>query len=198
VLTVARDALRGELTALTRVLRLYSSADPSFSEAALAWFDSATSTASKLEKRTRSALARESAFATSSARGYRDPALPVDLPSRRARVVTLGLCVARAEAMLQDELRSVESRLEAITDKLVQLLAIASREVPLTFENGVDVRAQAIALWSALARHSQETSLMVNYIRLALGPEDRIALIAELLERAMADQPALRVVPPCD
>ena len=192
MLTVARDALRAELAAATRLLRLYAGADPSFLEAAVAWFESATSSASKLSSRTRSAIARESAYAMSSARGYRDPALPADLPSRRARIVTLGLCVARAQVMLEDELRSVESRLEVITEKLVQLLAVAAREIPLTFEEGADVRSQAVALWATLTRHSQETILMVNYIRLALEPGDRVALIAELLERAVADKPVLR------
>src|SRR4051812_45746609 len=153
MMTVARDTLRAELVSITQALRLYASADPGFPDVAMAWFDSATSPVSKLPERTRSALARESAYAISSARGYRDPALPLDVPNARARIVSLGLCLARAQAVLQEELRAVEARLEAVTEKLVQLLAVASREVPLTFADGVEARSQAISLWDTLERH---------------------------------------------
>lgn len=172
------------LDELTRLLHLAVIGQQDFVENAIGWLAEISMLAT-MPTHVRSALAREATLAATAVKGYRDPALPEGIPARRALSASLALCLTRAEVVLQDELRVVRQRLTDARDKIVQLLAVSSKNYALELRQEVPVSLQAMQLWQLLSSNGPETKAMVTYLSFSVSNKDRQHLMEEIVSHAL-------------
>jgi len=183
VIALMREALVTHLMALPKVVDRYVQGDAGFADHVQSWLGEAQGTM----ERFRSPLASLVAIGRSSIQAIADGASSPNLAgrsssSRKARRATAAAVLARVDDALRAKVAELDAQLNAGSERIAQMLAVANGQIDLKRPEGEVPRTWYRSLWSQLGQIQDLRDAHV-FISASFGASDRIYLLERILDR---------------
>jgi hypothetical protein len=184
-------ALREELTehagALSRVVDLHASLDPSFTEQAASWLLDVEKSMRRFRRPRASLFASLRAQVTGAADGLvrEDVVVETGRSSRKRRRAVAVSCLREGEAALRAEAERIDALFDEARGKMAQLMAVASIQHAIEPPPDGMTTAWLKKTWTELPL-IDETRVMYAYLNASLSLLDRLMLLEEVLSSLLA------------
>jgi hypothetical protein len=181
MLIFIREKLVEHLQQSTNLVQLYQNRDGLFAEAVLNWLAATEETLSQLRHPLISLVAAERARILAARDGFREPSLgSARITARKAMSAIAALAIDRVQADLRGAINTVDLRLDAMREKMAQLLAVATTKTPIPMPPTDPRELWLSKVWSGLNVNG-DTQGMYRYLCAALTSSDRLQILDEVL-----------------
>ncbi len=181
MLAYTREKLLVHLQETSGFTRLYQQQDPLFAERVLDWMEAVEQTLLQLRRPAASLVSAQRGRVLAAADGYRMPGLENEkLSARKAKRIVTALALEDVQAELRAIISDIDAKFDTWREKIVQLLAVATTQVPVPLPPTAPREAWLAGIWQSMNING-DTRNMYNYLNLAMAPADRFYLLDAIL-----------------
>lgn len=187
MLLVTRERILVHILDVTRLTDMYQNHDPLYVAAVIDWLGKVEQTLQQLRHRLSGTVSAERGMLLAVGDGWRPPDVVeakfsgVRKVERATASITLSTVVEKLDAAVAD----IDSRFDIVSEKLVQLLAVASGSKPLELAKPGESRNEWLQrLWENIPIN-KDTQSMYNYLQGALQRPDLLFLLGEAIDRIL-------------
>lgn len=186
MLLLTRHMLNEHLQALPRLTDRYAANDSRFVPESLSWLAEVEQSLLRLRLPLAGMVASARSQVLATKDGYRERELVSDSAnSRQAQRATTTVALDRVGTALRQVIDERDSQINALKEKMAQLLAVASAVRPIPTPDGQAREQWLRTLWSSIPL-TGETAGMYTYLNATTPRDDLVPLLDELLDELLA------------
>lgn len=180
---LVRETIAARLVELPALANRYQSGDASYVDDVLGWLRTTAAELGRLRHPLAGIVSSQQALIVAIRNGYR-PEHIAAMSRRRSVAAAATLAIGEVEPVLRAAVAELDGYLREMTDRMAQLLAVASADHPVPLPPTEPRDAWLDQVWEGL-RATNGGGGMFGYLNARLTRSDRNALLDELLANVL-------------